>query len=108
MKRLMVIMAAVFLLMTFSMVNAKDYEISKKSGDYNVQVKIDKNPPVTGKNKMEVFIKDNAGKDVIDAAVNVEYGMPCLVRQVFIRFCVAISFPEIIKYSGDLLYDFCK
>jgi hypothetical protein len=78
MKRVMVIMAAMFLLMTISMANAKDYEISKKSGDYNVQVKIDKNPPVNGKNKMEVFIKDNAGKDVIDAAVNVEYGMPAM------------------------------
>ncbi len=78
MKRVMVIMAAMFLLMTFSMANAKDYEISKKSGDYSVQVRIDKNPPVTGKNKMEVSIKDNAGKDVTDAAVVVEYGMPAM------------------------------
>jgi hypothetical protein len=78
MKRVMVIMTAMFLLMTFSMANAKDYEISKKSGDYIVQVRIDKNPPVTGKNKMEVSIKDNGGKDVTDAVVAIDYRMPAM------------------------------
>ena len=65
-----------FLLMTLNMASAKDYEISKKSGDYNVQVRIDKNPPVTGKNRMEIVVKDNAGKDVADATVVIEYIMP--------------------------------
>ena len=78
MKRVIAIVATMVLLIAFGMANAKDYEISKKSGDYNVQVRIDKNPPVTGKNKMDVAIKDTAGKDVTDAAVAVDYGMPAM------------------------------
>ena len=57
---------------------AKDYEVKKKAGDYNVEIKIDKNPPSVGKNNMEIEIKDAAGKYVTDAKVNVEYSMPAM------------------------------
>lgn len=69
---------AVVLLLAGSLVWAKDYEITKKAGDYNVQVKIDKNPPVTGFNKMDIGITDAAGKDVTNATVAVDYGMPAM------------------------------
>jgi hypothetical protein len=78
MKRVIAFTTAIALFIVFGMAYAKDYEISKKSGDYNVQVRIDKNPPVTGKNKMDVAIKDNAGKDIADAVVAVDYGMPAM------------------------------
>jgi hypothetical protein len=71
-------MAAMFLLMILNMAYAKDYEISKKSGDYNVQVKIDKNPPATGSNKMDVSIKDSMGMEIKDATVIIEYIMPAM------------------------------
>jgi hypothetical protein len=57
---------------------AKDYEVTKKAGDYTVQVKIDRNPPVVGLNKMNVGIKGPKGNDVTDAIVTVEYGMPAM------------------------------
>ncbi len=57
---------------------AKDYELTKKAGNYNVQINIDKNPPVTGINKMTVAIKDAAGKEITDAAVAIDYGMPAM------------------------------
>ena len=76
MKRLMVITAVMFLLAGISMVYAKDYEMTKKAGDYTVQVTIDKNPPVTGNNNIAVGIKDKAGKDVTDAMVAIDYVMP--------------------------------
>ena len=66
------------LLLTVSLANAKDYEITKKSGDYTVQIKIDKNPPVTGENKMDITIKDTTGKNVTDATVDINYGMPAM------------------------------
>ncbi|MGV8059446.1 MAG: FixH family protein [Smithellaceae bacterium] len=78
MKRTMAIVIGIILLFTFNQALAKDYEITKKAGDYTVQIKIDKNPPVTGLNKMEVGIKDAGGKDVTDAVVAVEYGMPAM------------------------------
>jgi hypothetical protein len=55
-----------------------DYEINKKAGSYMVHVKMDKNPPVTGQNKVEISIQDAAGADVTDATVVVEYSMPAM------------------------------
>lgn len=57
--------------------SAKDYEMTKKAGDYTVMVTIDKNPPVTGINKMIVSIHDAKG-GVTDASVAVDYGMPAM------------------------------
>jgi hypothetical protein len=74
MKRIALIF--VVLLLASGLAFARDYEITKKAGDYTVQVKIDKNPPIVGKNKMEILLKDAAGKDVTDAVVAVDYGMP--------------------------------
>jgi inner membrane protein involved in colicin E2 resistance len=57
---------------------AKDYEVKKKAGEYDVEVKIDRNPPVVGDNNVKVEIKDSAGKRVTDAKVVVDYGMPAM------------------------------
>lgn len=65
-----------FLLCLSSMVYAKNYEISKKAGEYNVLIKIDRNPPVAGKNNVEIAIADSTGKAVTDAKVVVAYSMP--------------------------------
>jgi len=78
MKRIIAILAAVAFLMACSLALAKDYELTKKAGDYNVQINIDKNPPVTGINKITVAIKDAAGKAVTDATVAIDYGMPAM------------------------------
>ena len=76
MKRLALIICVIFL--AVGLVYAKDYEMTKKAGDYNVQVTIDKNPPVTGNNNIAVGIKDGTGKDVTDATVAIDYGMPAM------------------------------
>ncbi|MEN6509802.1 MAG: FixH family protein [Smithella sp.] len=76
MKRL--VMAFIILLVAAGLVYAKNYELTKKAGEYTVLVTIDKNPPVTGKNNMAVGIKDAAGKDVTDATVAIDYGMPAM------------------------------
>jgi hypothetical protein len=70
--------AVVILLFVAGFAYAKDYMIIKKAGNYMVHVKIDKNPPVTGLNKMEIGIQDTMGADVTDAKVVVEYGMPAM------------------------------
>lgn len=57
---------------------AKDYEVSKKAGDYSVNVKIDRNPPVVGDNNISVEITDASGKYVTDAKVIVDYSMPAM------------------------------
>ena len=76
MKRLTVF--TLLLLLIAGIAYAKDYEVKKKAGDYTVEIKIDKNPPVVGDNNMEIEIKDAAGKYVTDAKVKVEYSMPAM------------------------------
>jgi len=76
MKRLVVI--GMTLLLIAGVAYAKDYEVKKKTGDYDVEIKIDKNPPVVGDNNIEIEIKDASGKYVTDAKVKVEYSMPAM------------------------------
>ncbi|MFA5181020.1 MAG: FixH family protein [Syntrophales bacterium] len=76
MKRVALVVCV--LLLMVGLAYAKDYELTKKAGPYTVLIAIDKNPPVTGPNKMTIGIKDGGGKDVTDAVVAVDYGMPAM------------------------------
>jgi hypothetical protein len=76
MKKLFVC-TVVFLLIA-GMAYAKDYEVKKKAGAYDVTFTIDKNPPVVGDNNVTVVVKDSSGKDVTDAKVLVDYSMPAM------------------------------
>ena len=76
MKRLTI--AALILLLIVGIAYAKDYEVKKKAGEYDVEIKIDKNPPVVGDNNIGIEIKDASGKYVTDAKVKVEYSMPAM------------------------------
>jgi hypothetical protein len=66
------------LLLAAGIAFARDYEVKKKAGEYNVEVKIDRNPPVVGDNSVKVEIKDASGSYVTDAKVVVDYGMPAM------------------------------
>ena len=57
---------------------AGDYAVQKKAGDYTVDIRMDKNPPVVGANNVEVVIKDKADKAVTDAKVQVIASMPAM------------------------------
>ena len=66
------------LLLVAGIAYAKDYEVKKKAGDFDVQIAIDKNPPVVGDNNVKIEIKDSSGKYVNDAKVVIDYGMPAM------------------------------
>lgn len=76
MKRLTVL--TIILLLIAGIAYAKDYEVKKKAGEYDVEIKIDKNPPVVGDNNIGIEIKDASGKYVTDAKVRIEYSMPAM------------------------------
>jgi hypothetical protein len=76
MKKLILVVVAFLLVAGVAL--AKDYEVTKKAGDYSVTLKIDKNPPVTGENNASVAIKDKGGAEVKDAKVSIEYSMPAM------------------------------
>jgi hypothetical protein len=76
MKKVMT--AIIMLLFTAGFAYGKDYMVTKQAGDYAVSVKIDRNPPVTGENRMEITIQDKTGDEVTDAIVHIEYTMPAM------------------------------
>ncbi len=78
MKKIIVLSLALFLIAITGSAYAKGYEVKKKAGAYDVEVRIDKNPPVVGDNNVTVEIKDASGKNVTDAKVKVEYSMPAM------------------------------
>jgi hypothetical protein len=74
MKRIILILTVMFLLA--GLAYGMDYEVTKKAGEYTVQVKIDRNPPIVGGNNMMIWLKDAAGKDVKGATMTVDYSKP--------------------------------
>jgi hypothetical protein len=56
-----------------SLAYGMDYEVTKKAGDYSVEVKIDRNPPVVGNNNMMIWLKDAHGNYVKGANITVDY-----------------------------------
>ncbi|MFA5180542.1 MAG: FixH family protein [Syntrophales bacterium] len=74
MKRIILILMGLFL--SAGLAYGTDYEVTKKAGDYTVQVKIDRNPPVVGNNNIMIWLKDAAGNDVKGAIMTVDYSKP--------------------------------
>jgi len=77
MKRLIMVTMALFLITAGAAFGA-GLEVKQKTGEYNVDIRMDKNPPVVGNNNMEIEVKDAAGKYVIDAKIKVDYSMPAM------------------------------
>src|SRR4030067_3128643 len=68
------------LLLTIGISYAAAYEAKKRAGEYEVEIRIDKNPPVVGENNLKIEIKDPAGRPITDSRVLVNYYMPPLPR----------------------------
>ena len=76
---------AAFILIVFliaDMAFAKGFEIRRIVGEYEAEVKIDRNPPIKGDNDIEIEIKNAGGKNVGDAKVLVNYYMPPMPRML--------------------------
>ena len=61
-------------------VGAANLELKKKAGAYDVELRLDRNPPVVGDNGLELRITDAAGAVLKDAKVLVNYYMPPMPR----------------------------
>jgi hypothetical protein len=84
------------LLLVAGIAYAKDYEVKKKAGEYDVEVKIDRNPPVVGDNNVSIEIKGASGHHVRDAKVVVDYGMPAMPGMP------AMNYKTDAELKGDL------
>lgn len=55
-------------------------EIRKKAGDYSLAIKLEKEPPIVGKNDIEIEVRDASDAAVVGAKVTLQYYMPPMPR----------------------------
>lgn len=88
MKKLFLFVTIVLVTIPAFLAFAGEYVVKGKAGDYNLAVRIDRNPPARGYNNLDVVITDATGKPVTDAGVQIEYLMPSFPGR-----------PPMMKYS---------
>lgn len=54
----------------------KDFVVKRNVQGYTLDVALNQNPPILGKNDIKVEITDTQGKHVVDAPVTINYFMP--------------------------------
>ena len=59
---------------------SKGHEVKKKTAEYEVTARLDRNPPILGDNSIEIEIKDPSGKQIGEATVLINYYMPPMPR----------------------------
>lgn len=81
---------------------ARDLELSKAAGEYRVFVRIDKNPPVIGNNRIRVEIKSASGAPVTDAEVLINYYMPPMPRMAPMNYKVEARLKDRSYYEEKM------
>ena len=79
-KKNLTLLLILLLILSAASVGAKSYELKKKFGEYEAEVRMDRNPPSLGDNNIEIEIKDAGGKPLTEAKVLVNYYMPPMPR----------------------------
>jgi hypothetical protein len=86
-----------------SMAFGRDYTMRRKIDGYTMDISINRNPPIIGKNNIRIEIKDHSGKDVINAPVTVNYFMPPMPGMPPMNYTVQ-AFPRSSGY--EVVMDF--
>ena len=79
---------ALVLLLIPGIANPKGYEVKRKAGEFEAEVKIDRYPPVLGDNRIEIEIKGAGGNRITDAKVLVNYYMPPMPRMAPMNYII--------------------
>jgi hypothetical protein len=98
MKPLVVLVLLILLLPAVG--HARGYEMKKEAGEYELEIKIDKNPVILGKNTIEVGVK-NGGRTIMDAKVLVNYYMPPMPRMAPMNYVIHAK-PNGHKYQANM------
>jgi hypothetical protein len=86
--------AALIIILFSATAHTRGYEAKKKVGDYEVEIRIDRNPVVLGDNRIEIAIK-KGGQVVKDAKVLVNYYMPPMPRMA------PMNYKTYAKFKGE-------
>jgi hypothetical protein len=89
MKRARAAVAASLIFLAWvSVLSGDGLETRKKAGDYDVGMRIDRNPPVRGDNTIEISVTEGDGSPVKDVSVLVNYYMPPMPRMAPMNYKV--------------------
>ena len=61
-QRILALLLILLLVLSAASAGARNYELRRKVGDYEAEVRMDRNPPSLGDNNIEIEIKDTGGK----------------------------------------------
>ncbi len=79
-RKIFALLSILLLFLSTSAVGARGYEMKKKVGEYEAEVRMDRNPPCLGDNRIEIEIRDQGGRPVTEAKVLINYYMPPMPR----------------------------
>ncbi|HTY23690.1 MAG TPA: FixH family protein [Desulfomonilaceae bacterium] len=88
-------------LICVTLTHARDYAVRRKADAYTVDIAINRNPPVTGKNEIRIEIKDPSGKYIAGVPVSVNYYMPPMPGMPPMNYTVNAS-PSGDGYSATM------
>jgi hypothetical protein len=77
------VMAALVFFLVGGLAIAKDFEVTKKAGDYTIVVTMNKNPPTTGDNTVTISVKDGAVKRIRPKIMTVSVILAGLIPILF-------------------------
>jgi hypothetical protein len=87
MKRWMSALVILFLFIP-GLSHGRDLELRDKAGEYDVEIRLSRNPPVIGKNLIEVQIKDPSGQAIKVTGVAINYYMPPMPRMAPMNYVI--------------------
>jgi len=67
---------------------SRSLDLKKTVGQHEVQIKMDRNPPIIGDNPIEIEIRGAGGKPVTDAKVFINYYMPPMPRMAPMNYVI--------------------
>jgi hypothetical protein len=67
---------------------AKEYQAKKRVGEWEIEIRMNRDPPILGDNHITIEIRDGGGKRVKDAKVLVNYYMPPMPRMAPMNYII--------------------
>jgi hypothetical protein len=80
---------------------AGDYRLRKKRGEFTLDIAINRNPPIMGNNTITIKIKDAQGEYLLGAKVDVNYYMPPMPGMPPMNYTVPAN-PDGDEYAATM------
>jgi hypothetical protein len=78
-----------------------DYKVRRAMEGYTLNIALNQNPPILGKNEIRIEIKDARGQFVVNAPVTINYYMPPMPNMPPMNYAVKAS-PRGSGYTATL------